>query len=253
MTNRPEIHLWWLQLDSLSGSSLLSACGNLLPVSERKRYSRLLTPEDRARGLLGRVMLRTVLSCHAHMHPVQWRFERSASGKPRLLNPESSMYFNMAHSHNQIIVAVSESGAVGIDIEYMQPGRDPMAIARRYFSEEEYAALAKLPSFSRRERFYELWTLKEAWIKAQGKTLASTLTQAKFAQAKDGNYRPVPSGGCHVPDTGCYATIKHLKDYRAAAVQLPSKREDQQAITVRHHHLSHRLVRNLWLNRGIEH
>lgn len=102
-------------------------------------------------------------------------FERGSHGKPFLKN--HTLEFNFSHSGDYFLMAVSHR-PVGIDIEHMRDNKDFMAIAKRFFANQEYQMLITLPPTEQKAAFYRCWTLKEAYIKATG--LGLSLGLANF-------------------------------------------------------------------------
>lgn len=94
-------------------------------------------------------------------------------GRPRLapgLDP--SLDFNWSHSGGHAVIAIARGIAPGVDIERRRPRERSLAIAQRFFSAEEVAALAALPPGERDVLFLQLWTAKEAVLKAIGRGIA---------------------------------------------------------------------------------
>ncbi len=90
----------------------------------------------------------------------------AAQGKPVL--PADCPHFNLSHSDDLALLAVSASGPVGIDLEQIRPDLEWMPLARRYFHLDEWQALTGLPPNQQREAFFAVWVRKEAWLKALG-------------------------------------------------------------------------------------
>jgi len=115
--------------------------------------------------------LREILASHLGAPPDIVVDDR---GKPSLR--DGRLAFSLAHTETLAIVAVSAVGPLGVDIERITRmgaiggARHHAALARRYFTADEAAAVASAP-----ESFYRLWTRKEAWVKAQGGGLAIPL------------------------------------------------------------------------------
>jgi 4'-phosphopantetheinyl transferase len=75
-----------------------------------------------------------------------------------------------------VAVAVARDRPVGVDAEDRERRVDWAVVARRFFAPVEVASLDALATEAlRRERFFALWTLKEAWLKARGLGLALAL------------------------------------------------------------------------------
>ena len=111
---------------------------------------------------------REVLSRYAAVEPADWRFEANEHGKPGLVDPPRPLSFNLSHSGAWLACVVGDGRAVGVDLEYCEASRDVLKLARRYFPSFEFDDLMALPEAQRSDRFYDYWTLKEAWVKARG-------------------------------------------------------------------------------------
>tara|TARA_R110002049_G_scaffold3544_8_gene26464 strand:- start:1831 stop:2553 length:723 start_codon:yes stop_codon:yes gene_type:complete len=123
---------------------------------------------------------RAVLSRYAPVRPDEWRFAAGRHGKPCLADLSVELEFNLSHSGEWLIFAISRAAALGVDIEHTGKARDVMRLARRFFSGTETADLEALPEARRRQRFYDYWTLKEATVKASGGALAPALGGLAF-------------------------------------------------------------------------
>ncbi len=98
------------------------------------------------------------------------------NGKPYLLDyPE--IHFNLSHSW-EMVLAVFADTEVGCDIEY--EGVLKLQIARRFFCPSEYAYILSLPEDGRAEAFYQLWTLKESFMKVTGLGMKLMPNQFEF-------------------------------------------------------------------------
>lgn len=85
----------------------------------------------------------------------------------QLTAPNTLFHISLSHSRSMIAVGISHQ-PIGIDIECMDRSHDFLSLARRQFTANEYQDLHALTGDQRRHRFYELWTQKEAALKAFG-------------------------------------------------------------------------------------
>lgn len=89
-------------------------------------------------------------------------------GRPILIHPVSDLFFSTSYANSCMTIAVSLAGPVGVDIEDIRNGPDIMRIAKRFFKEQEWNYLLLLPKNKQLSVFYQLWTLKEAYLKDKG-------------------------------------------------------------------------------------
>ena len=183
-----EIHLWQLDQADFELPSLQSECLAWLTESELNRFQRFQFDRHRKQFFLGRVLMRIALSSYDRsIAPTSWIFTRNQYGKPAISNAQNSasLYFNLSHSAEKVVLAVSRFPDIGVDVECARKPRRVAAIAQRYFSNKEAAQLLILPEGQQQSRFYDLWTLKEAYIKACGMGLAIPLQHFSYAFAGD--------------------------------------------------------------------
>ncbi|MBL9083382.1 MAG: 4'-phosphopantetheinyl transferase superfamily protein [Planctomycetales bacterium] len=179
-----EVDLWFADYAALRCEELASSSDGILDTEELARRNRFVFERDRRSFAVSHVLLRRVLSRYAPLAPAEWRFDFNTWGKPRIANPnlERAVYFNLSHTRGAALVGVSYDSEIGVDIEQTERDASCVELADRYFSPTEVRALRELPSSSQqRERFFELWTLKESYIKARGMGLAIPLDQFSFS------------------------------------------------------------------------
>lgn len=171
--------LFWLEDDP---ALALSALANLLPPDEQVTLTHFRLPA-RARGFaLSRLLLRRTLADRLQRPPQDIRFRREASGRLVPLQDEG-WYFSLSHCDGLVALLVADAPC-GVDAERPRPART-LAVAGRYFSEEETLMLAALPPAERDTAFFRLWTLKEAAVKALGTGLAGNMAQLAFDLAEE--------------------------------------------------------------------
>ena len=105
-------------------------------------------------------------------------------GRPELADPsQRALQFNWSHSGNTALIAVARGVTPGIDLERLRPRAHAMQLAQRFFHPEEVAALAALPASAQEAAFLQLWTSKEAVLKATGRGIAFGLDRLRLAVA----------------------------------------------------------------------
>jgi 4'-phosphopantetheinyl transferase len=128
-------------------------------------------------------MVRTVLSQYAEVQPREWRFAVGEYGKPSIAAKHVSargIEFNVSHTDGLVVMGVACGRAIGVDVENVKTQRAALEIADRFFAREEVEALRALPPQEQPRKFFEYWTLKEAYIKARGLGLAIPLDRFWF-------------------------------------------------------------------------
>ncbi|RUL75366.1 4'-phosphopantetheinyl transferase family protein [Dyella choica] len=105
-------------------------------------------------------------------------------GRPELAEPWGrQLQFNWSHTGKAALVAIARDCSPGVDIERLRPRPRAMQLAERYFHPEETVALAKLDESQREQAFLQLWTAKEAVLKAMGRGIAFGLERLRLAVA----------------------------------------------------------------------
>jgi len=184
-----EIHLWFAYDQDISDDGLLSKYHQLLNQEESTQQARFHFEKHRHQYLITRAMVRTVLSSYVNsISPEEWRFKKNKYGKPSISNKSLTMplRFNLSHTDKLIIMAVTLDNEIGVDVEYLPRRGNPLDIAERFFSAKELEQLFQLPVEKRQERFFDLWTLKEAYIKACGMGLSIPLDHFSYSFSESG-------------------------------------------------------------------
>lgn len=152
-------------------------------ISEEKkqRVQRFYRFEDAQRTLLGDVLARYAICTRTGVKNKDLSFVTNEYGKPTLLEP-NEIHFNISHSTNWVVCAI-DNKVVGVDVEVIKP--IDFNIAERFFSKGEYLSLINQPKELQTKYFYMLWTLKESYIKAEGKGLSIPLNS--FEMKFEGN------------------------------------------------------------------
>ncbi len=185
---RPEVDIRWHR--------------QFLSPIEVERADRYYFARDRNRFTIARGVLRQLLGAYLHLAPRVIDFVYGAQGKPDVVASQNPfrLRFNLSHSGELALVALSLNLELGIDLEQIKADFAGLEIATRFFSPEECAKLKALPPDVRVDAFFNCWTRKEAYIKARGEGLSIPLDSFEVAfapgeepallQVKTGNDRP---------------------------------------------------------------
>ncbi len=182
------IHVWQVKLSEITDAFLLQRYAAIISPEEQVRRQRFAFAKDRHRDLVTRALVRTTLSRFSTTNPQDWRFVDNGYGRPSL-DPRhacaGSLRFNVAHSGDWLVMAVGHNIEIGVDIEACD-AKAPLDLANHYFAKCEALALSRLAGKEQHCRFFELWTLKESYMKARGLGLSLALDSFAFDLSKPG-------------------------------------------------------------------
>ena len=181
-----EIHVW--RIDISSNISHLASFQNILSPDECSRADRFRFGPDRNSYIITRGALRFIFGTILGKRPETIGFIYGKNGKPSLnADPETAclnggkikytVHFNVSHSRNLSLIAVSRRNTIGVDIQYMGFLKNDNRIAENFFSRDEVIKLRSLPEAMQQQAFFTCWTRKEAFIKAKGGGLTIPLEQ----------------------------------------------------------------------------
>lgn len=161
-----------------------AACETLLSAEEAARAAQFKSLPAKIRYITARAQLRTLLGSKLGKSPESLEIATGPHGKPVLArHPE--LRFNISHTGDLAIVAISETHEVGVDVESLARTVDHDALAKKYFSEMERNHFAQLPAIQRNAHFLRVWTCKEAVAKARGVGLHAPFTQIEVSVGTD--------------------------------------------------------------------
>ena len=170
-----DVHVWKASL--VRNPSELDSLRQTLTPDEQKRADRFRFEIHRDRFIIGRGVLRAILGRYLNRHPNQLRFQYTSYGKPILSSETENLRFNLSHSHDLALYAVTRRREIGVDVEFIRKDVNLLGIAKRFFSAQEYSQLQALSESSQLQTFFDCWTRKEAFIKAKGEGLLLALDQ----------------------------------------------------------------------------
>jgi len=176
------VDIWLFPFETVD-EALRHRCLSLLDAGEREQLASFSLARPRDQYLVSRALVRLALSHHSGQAPKSLSFTRDAHGRPWLAAPHDALglYFSLSHTDGLVAVAVSHTRQIGLDVEDLHRRTNVMGIAQTYFAASEWAALNQLAGDAQRARFFDLWTVKEAYIKACGKGLRMPLDQFAVA------------------------------------------------------------------------
>jgi 4'-phosphopantetheinyl transferase len=144
-----------------------ATCAALVTSEDRSELTGTIRPERRAERFASRALLRIALEDWTGRPAARHVLHKLPSGKPHCVDGPA---ISVTHCRGLVACALAAAGSIGVDVERPAAVRDTDAIARDYFAVDECAWIAAEPS-----RFYMLWVLKEAYLKAHGVGLAGGL------------------------------------------------------------------------------
>lgn len=162
LLDRDAVHVHFAELAELRPRKDLFS--SVLDEDERSRAARFKFATDRERFILGHGWMRTVLAQYTGRAPYAIETLRGRFGKPYL--PGGELYFNLSDTKDAVVIAVSRSIDTGVDVETLDRRVDHQAVGEHYFTQEEQALIGR--STDGKRTFLDLWTRKEAVLKASG-------------------------------------------------------------------------------------
>ena len=218
-----QIHVWAVR--SLAESDCLPSLYKTLSSDELDRASAFRFEKHKNHYIAARGLLRAILGGYLGKPAEAIGFRYGPQGKPFLRHAENSrLQFNLSHSEDCTVCAVTLDRELGIDVERIKELADMDSIAQRFFSPAEVADLRGVSSELRAQTFYNCWTRKEAYIKAVGSGLSFPLNQFRVSMLPG-----QPAALLSIQDTADSASCWSMHDLRlwdgfvaALAVPLPS-------------------------------
>jgi 4'-phosphopantetheinyl transferase len=184
-----DVHVWFRATDALDAAAI-AAAASVLSDEERERYRRFHFARDARDYAAAHALLRHTLSLGGDRMPAEWQFEKTHAGKPLLIGDGTGRAsFSLSHTRGMVACAVTSGAEVGVDVECVDRDVDGDEIAARFFAPVEAAQLMDVKGDARRDRFFDLWTLKEALVKALGRGMAVSLRSLAFTVGAGGEIR----------------------------------------------------------------
>jgi len=208
MPSGEEISLFHVRWSLEGDAAELASLRPLLSKTETGRADRFRVEPARGCYILSWGILRILLGALTGTPPEAIEFDFGAYGKPYLPGPKNPdrLMFNLSHSGDDILFAFTRIAEIGVDIETARERTLMDRIAERHYHPNEFGDLKKLTGPAFVDRFYEYWTLKEAWIKALGHGLNYPISTLDFSAV-------LPAGGmnCRIENANWWCRPLQLR------------------------------------------
>ncbi|NJK58501.1 MAG: 4'-phosphopantetheinyl transferase superfamily protein [Pleurocapsa sp. SU_5_0] len=172
-----QVHIWRANL-GLSTPEI-EQLTTLLSTDEIARADKFRFAKHRRKFIAARGILRQLLGNYLEVSPRSLTFTYSDRGKPQLAT-DISLQFNLSHSEEYALFGFALNHLIGVDIEHQRAMPDALKIAQRFFSAREYKMLVAVPLEQQPKLFFQLWTAKEAYLKATGTGLSGSLSSVEI-------------------------------------------------------------------------
>ncbi len=209
-----KIHVFLFQLDLFNYKDLIPC----LSEDERIRADKLKIEQKKNQFVITRGLLRQLLSKCMEKGPGEIEFFFGQHCKPYINDKcnNKSIEFNVSHSGDYALIAITLENTVGVDIEKINPGIDYQSLSNRFFSNKEKYELISFDNNEKLDAFYRAWVRKESFIKATGKGIAFGLDFFSVSLDEDNNTgTEVDSPDAENNKWYCYDLI-NLDDYKTA-------------------------------------
>jgi 4'-phosphopantetheinyl transferase len=181
--------LWYLDTRTFEDSSMAERWLARLEEHERIRYSACRGSAAKSEYLATRVLARAALARFTGEPAERLRLTADRGRRPEMISPSMpALRWSLAKTRELAVGLFARQRDVGVDVELVAP-IEAVALAGRFFSPRELTGLMTLEGAARLARFYALWTLREAYLKARGVGLTLPLEELAFEPGPAGSAR----------------------------------------------------------------
>ena len=233
--NCDRVHLWRANLDL--SSTVVEQLASFLSKDEVARANKFRFPRHKRRFTVARGILRHLLGNYLQISPVAVNFNYGDRGKPSLAIPfsNSSLQFNISHSHEYALYGFTYDYPLGVDLEYLRSMEDVAKIAQRFFSAQESQSIASLNGTEQHKAFFQLWTAKEAYLKATGIGLTGSLADVNICLDQNDSCLQAIHGNKQATANWSMYSYLPVANY-VAAIAIKTKINQQQVDCWNWHH-----------------
>lgn len=177
-----EAHVWYSWTQHCDSAEVRASYRSVLSADEAARLERFAFDYLKLEYLVTRALCRYTLSRYADAAPAQWTFRANAYGRPEIADEALApgLRFNLSNSRSLVACVVTRDLDAGVDVEALDRRGDTVSIADHYFSAQELRGLRARETADQNDHFFQLWTLKESYIKARGMGLSIPLKDFSF-------------------------------------------------------------------------
>jgi 4'-phosphopantetheinyl transferase len=161
---------------------LVSSHESILSEEERNRALRFHRNVDRDQFVFAHAFVRLVLSWHFGVAPGEWRFGRDCNGRPLIMAPQilPTVHFSLSHTEGLAACLVTLTAEAAVDVEKVVGDQELVLAAGEVLSAAEQETLGASSGREWTSRFFDHWTLKEAYAKARGLGFGLRLSDIGF-------------------------------------------------------------------------
>ena len=219
-----DVHLLWAHLSRFYGE--INYLTSFLDEKECLQANRFRFKQDQMRYVLSHGILRMILARYLGSLPNRIELESRKRGKPVLLIPKGSdgLSFNLSHSHELMAVAISPVYDVGVDVEHIRYSPEFKSIARSYFHPDETLFLNRMPEHRKLNGFFQVWTQKEAVVKATGMGLYCPLNSFSIPGLSGGFFTMPSDCDRDGENIGFSVPFESINEYAGALALMISER-----------------------------
>lgn len=165
------MEIYAVKISDISEEKLNELC--LLIDSEKKyKVEKFVNKKDKIRTVIGEILIRTIILKNLESDNKYIRFNKNQYGKP-YLKEYPNFNFNISHSGDYVLCAIDDK-PIGVDVEEVKY-IECEEIAKNFFTKNEFNYIVEQDLKFQLDRFYEIWTLKESYIKCCGQGLSIPL------------------------------------------------------------------------------
>ncbi|WP_019536315.1 4'-phosphopantetheinyl transferase family protein [Paenibacillus ginsengihumi] len=201
-----------MQVPQSLDEAVLSALLSYVDADKRVKIMKFHRQEDRIRSLFAELLARWMISARTDIPAKDIVFTKNQYGKPRLGSPLDRLYVNWTHSGRWVACAVDE-GEVGIDVEQIQHVDRNLAV--QCLSDMELSEFDAKHEEEQRAYFFERWTLKESYVKWDGRGLSIPFRTIFFRNSANGHYL---LSGDEISNPSCYLKLYPMDEMYKMAV-----------------------------------